>query len=87
MQVCYPLRQLTVSTPTKWGLLALDRSHATNKIISILSFEIPKDVLPRGFPIFDMNHSFLVYENNVRMWRADNMELATDLVEKHKQRL
>jgi len=74
------------ATPiTEWGLLALDHSQATNKIISILLFDVPKDALPWDFPTFNMDYSVLIYENNVRVWRADNMALATDLVAKHMQ--
>lgn len=70
---------------TEWGLLALDHSQATNEIISILSFEVSKDVLPWDFPTFNMDYSVLIYENDVRVWRADNMALATDLVAKRMQ--
>jgi hypothetical protein len=68
---------------TPWGLIALDYSQKTNEIISILSFEISKSDLPWDFPTFNMDYSVHVYENKVRVWRADNLSLATELVSKH----
>ena len=69
---------------TSWGLLALDYSQTTNEAIDILSFHIPKSDLPWDFPIFNMGHSVLVYETEVRGWRADNLSLAIDLVTKYQ---
>ena len=80
-----PYHRLRASMTTNWGAIALDNSPETKEAINFLCYEIDPKNRPSDFPVFNMDYLPIMYENEVRMWRADNLSRAEEMMKTKPQ--
>lgn len=80
-----PYHRLVPTLTTDWGAIAHDNSPETKEAINFLCYEIEPKHRPSHFPVFNMDYLPIMYETAVRMWRADNLSLAEEMMKTKPQ--
>ncbi len=75
------------TSSTLWGLNALDNSPEAVAAIDALASWDRHSISPQNFPELGMEKSHIIFKGEVRIWRADNIELVNKMLTTHATRV